>query len=258
MKTARFLIGMVCGVCVSAVYSGPVPAENTICEHGLVAWWRFDEAGGEAALDASGNGHDGTVKGQVRRVSGRVGQAVAFDGEKGNGVVIPNTDALNPTSAITIETWIKPEPLTREKSYEIVNKAGDRGPGYRLFISWAALRMVSGRGFGHDYWQVLGRLPEHPIRWGIWHHVAATYDGQAYKLYLNGIDVTDAAVLRHNDGGSVGLDGAAHPITVNTKALTVGSFSAGYAYPFLGSIDEVKIYNRAKSAKEIFRAAREL
>ena len=45
---------------------------------------------------------------------------------------------------------------------------------------------------------------------------------------------------------------------VNAKPLTIGSFSQGYAYPFLGAIDEVKLYNRAKSSREIFRAAREL
>ena len=233
-------------------------ADASASEEGLVGWWRFDEAEGTKVLDASGNGHHGAITGSVERVAGRVGRAVRFKGEKGTGVVIPNAPALNPTAAITIEAWIKPDPLTRELSYEIVNKAGDRGPGYRLYISWAALRFVSGGGFGHDFWCAYARLPEHPIRWGLWHHVAATYDGQAYRLYINGIEATSRAMLRLKAGGNAPLDGSTHPITVSKMPVTIGSYSKGYAYVFLGAIDEVKIYNRAKSAREILRAAREL
>lgn len=247
----------ICALLILAA-ANPILAAPAMCEEGLVGWWRFDEGNGNKVLDASGNGHHGAIKGKVERVLGRVGQALLFKGEKGTGVVIPNAAALNPTSAITIEAWIKPDPLTRELSYEIVNKAGDRGPGYRLFISWAALRMVSGGGFGHDYWTAYASLPEHPIRWGMWHHVAATYDSQVYRLYLDGVEVTSGATLKPKAGGSAALDGSAHPITINNKPLTIGSYSQGYAYPFLGAIDEVKIYNRAKSAEEIFRAAREL
>jgi len=256
-RTSWIIASSICSVVVFAT-PGPAQVSSGVREDGLVGWWRFDEGGGNRALDASGNGHHGAIKGHVERVPGRVGRAVLFDGKKGAGVVIPNAQALNPTSAITIEAWIKPKPLTRELSYEIVNKAGDRGPGYRVFISWAALRMVSGRGYGKDFWFVYSSLPVHPIRWGMWHHLAATYDGQVYKLYLDGVEVTTGATLRPKTGGSAPLDGSGHPLTVNTKPLTIGSYSQGYAYPFLGAIDEVKIYNRAKSPREIFRAAREL
>ncbi len=257
MRNVCWLNGIVFCSLLMALSCGPAPAQAATSEEGLVGWWRFDEGEGGKALDASGKGHDGVIKGQVERVPGRVGQAVYFNGEKGAGVVIPNADDLNPTSAITIETWIKPEPLIREVTYDIVNKGGDRGPGYRLLISWAALRMRSGGGYGHDHWDVYARLPEHPIRWGMWHHVAATYDGRLYRLYLDGIEVTSGATL-YQEGGSAPLDGSTHPLTVNKMSLTIGSFSAGYAYIFIGVIDEVKIYTRAKSAEEIFRAAREL
>ena len=233
-----------------------VPSWADLSEGGLVGYWRLDEAGGDRVLDASGRGHDGALVGPVARVPGRVGQALSFRGEKGCGAVIADAPDLNPTTALTLEAWVKPEPLVREQTYEIINKAGDRGPGYRLFVSWAALRFVSGRGFGQDYWDVTASLAEHPMRSGLWHHLAAVYDGQTYYLYLDGIEVTTSRNLYH-EKATLPLDGSTHPITVSKTPLTIGSFQGGYAYPFLGAIDEVKIYNRAKTAEEVFQDAKE-
>jgi hypothetical protein len=224
-------------------------------EDGLVAYWRFDEDVGETVKDSSGRGHDGKIVGEARRVQGRVGKAVYVGGQKGSGVVIPDADDLNCTAAITVETWIKPDKLTREATYDIISKGGDRGPGYRLLVSWAALRMRSGEGPGKDCWEVAGRFALTPMTWGIWHHVAATYDGQVYKLYLDGIEVADGGMLRRGKDTTI-LDGAAHPITVDHRPLSIGSYSGGYAYVFRGAIDEVKIFSRAKSAAEVFQSAK--
>lgn len=230
--------------------------EVSASEEGLVAYWRFDEDEGDTVIDASGNGHDATMKGEVQRVEGRVGKGVYLNGEKGAGVVTPDAEDLNLTEAITVEAWVKPDQLKREATYDIVNKGSDRGPGYRLFISWNSLRFRSGGGFGEDFWDVGGSLALTPMTWGRWHHVAATYDGQVYRIYLNGVELASGGTL-HGEKENVPLDGAAHPITVNNKPLTIGSFSQGYAYVFEGAIDEVKVYNRAKSAAEIFQAAKE-
>jgi len=32
----------------------------------LVAWWRFDDSSGTSAMDASGNGNDGSVEGDAQ------------------------------------------------------------------------------------------------------------------------------------------------------------------------------------------------
>jgi len=226
-------------------------------EEGLAGYWRFDEASGSKALDCSGHGHHGAIKGDLQRGPGRVGQALYFKAEKGAGVVIPPAPDLGPTSALTLEAWVKPEQLVREETYDIINKAGDRGPGYRLFFSWAALRMRSGGGFGKDFWEIAASVVVNPFTAGLWHHVAATYDGQVYRLFLNGIEVAAGGTLFH-DNATLPLDGSAHPVTVSEHPVTIGAYLAGYAYPFHGAIDEVKIYGRAKTAEEVFRAAKEL
>ncbi|MBU0579479.1 hypothetical protein KJ628_05955, partial [Patescibacteria group bacterium] len=46
----------------------------------LVAHWRFDEGSGTIAADVSGNGNDGTLRGDPRWVAGVIGGALEFDG----------------------------------------------------------------------------------------------------------------------------------------------------------------------------------
>ncbi len=68
---------------------------------------------------------------------------------------------------------------------------------------------------------------------GTWHHFAETFDGTTMSLYI--------------DGGLVTSKTSASPSTG-----TSGSFSIGLANAVLnGSIDDVRIYNRALSATEI-------
>ena len=242
---------------IAALLVSVVVPEARAGGDGLVGYWRFDEVSGAVTHDASGQGHHARLVGSVRRVAGRVGRGVSIGGEKGSGVVVPDDDDLNPTAAITVEAWVKPDTLKRETTFEIINKASDRGPGYRLFVSWASLHFRSGQGMGKPYWGVRASFANTPMTWGIWQHVAATYDGKVYRLYLDGIEVASGGTLCRGKRDTVPLDGAAHPLTVNRNALTIGSFSKGYAYVFKGVIDEVRIYSRAKTAAEILRAAKE-
>ena len=74
-----------------------------------------------------------------------------------------------------------------------------------------------------------------------WHHVAATYDGSTWHLYLDG---TDAGSL------SVGkpANAATNVLTSIGSALTTTGTAAGF---FAGSIDEVRIWNSARTLTQI-------
>lgn len=78
------------------------------------------------------------------------------------------------------------------------------------------------------------------VRTGVWYKVAYTYDGMVAKLYING-NVTDSNVTTVT-------------FTPNTADLWIGAQkeSTGlYPYWFNGVIDEIRIYNRALTSKEI-------
>ncbi|MEA3225869.1 MAG: hypothetical protein U9Q07_07945, partial [Planctomycetota bacterium] len=66
-----------------------VLASNASAE--LVGQWKLDDGGGATALDATGNGNDGTLEDDPIVVDGQFGQALAFDGSR---VAIPASDSL--------------------------------------------------------------------------------------------------------------------------------------------------------------------
>src|SRR5262249_21398487 len=74
-----------------------------------------------------------------------------------------------------------------------------------------------------------------------WHHLVAVYDGStAFKTYLDGVDRT-GGTLQNNITG-FNFDTTASPIYLGQR---------GNGTYWDGSLDEVRIYNRALSASEI-------
>ncbi len=76
---------------------------------------------------------------------------------------------------------------------------------------------------------------------GVWHHVAATYDGATWRLYLDGfLDGTAAAnaTPRHDSIQHASI----------ASALNSTGAASGY---FDGVIDEIRIWNHARTAAEI-------
>lgn len=73
-----------------------------------------------------------------------------------------------------------------------------------------------------------------------WTHVMIVIDrvGNTHGIYVNGSLISAAAIP-----GTLGN-------LSNTRAVSIGSGNLG-AFPFLGKIDDVRIYNRALSAAEV-------
>ena len=69
-----------------------------------------------------------------------------------------------------------------------------------------------------------------------WAHLAATYDGTTMRVYVTGAQVASRAQTGN--------------IATSTDPLQIGGDSAFGQY-FAGTIDEVRIYNRALSPTEI-------
>ncbi|MFZ2189783.1 MAG: LamG-like jellyroll fold domain-containing protein [Candidatus Magasanikiibacteriota bacterium] len=67
-----------------------------------------------------------------------------------------------------------------------------------------------------------------------WYHIASTYDGTNFKMFVNGSLVATST-------GSATIDS-------NTNPLRIGGYSSNY---FKGSLDDVRVYNRALSVKEV-------
>jgi hypothetical protein len=198
---------------------------------GLVAYWTFDEGTGNIAADSSGNGLDGTLKGNPQWVAGQLGDALDFNGSSAY-VEVPDNPLLDITKEITIAAWTNMR-TTASGEMAIVSKGG-----------WAAndlpyeLTETPGDVIFWQFYNDQGRdscSPDSPPV-NEWHHIAATYDGKVFKCYIDGELAEEWAY--------------AGTMPKNTAALTIGMRSRGGTF-FNGMIDDVAIYDRALSLDEI-------
>jgi hypothetical protein len=199
---------------------------------GLVTAYGFDEANGMTALDASGNGLDGTLSSGAGRAEGRFGRAVALDGSS-DSVTVADAPLLDFTSGVTVEAWVYRRPQTATRRSLVAKEATAQRAYFLDAISATGDRPAVGVSVG-GVEQVLAGGNALPLR--VWTHVAGTYDGTLLRLYVNGTEVAN----RLQSGA----------ITVSSGALRFGGNAIANEY-FYGRIDEVRLYGRALSAAEI-------
>ena len=196
---------------------------------GLVAAYGFEEGAGSAVGDASGLGNAGTISGATWVTAGKYGKALSFNGTS-SLVTVNDTAALHLTTAMTLEAWVRPSASASWRS--VLLKETSNGLAYGLYASNASSRPA---GFIHIGADIDATGPT-AIALNAWTHLAASYDGAAFRLYVNGSQVTSRAV-----SGSV---------ATSTSPLRLGGNTIWGEY-FAGVIDEVRIYNRALSAAEV-------
>lgn len=159
---------------------------------------------------------------------------LAFDGLD-DEIVIPNSTGLNPTGALTVEAWINASKW-ETNIYEgtIIGKVqGEPDRGYNLGVgnNGCAEFQISDNGS----WN--GAQSGPILETGRWYHLAGVYDGTSVKLYINGVlqNVKTASAL--------------NPSTCDLMIGECPSWGGGRN--FEGKIDEVRIWNIARSGSEI-------
>ena len=184
---------------------------------GLVGYWPMLENGGVITQDASLNGNTGTIVGATW-VAGKFGPCLSFDG---SDVVTTGVTFNNPQ--FTYSFWAKSNVATG-------------GPYYALFEGAARTRNIGIKEATYK-WQVWENklIGDNAIVAGTWYHVVYTHNGTTGKLYIDAIE-EDSKEYSLLSGGAFGI-GAYNP--------------ASPAYNFNGLIDDVMLYNRALSAREI-------
>ena len=200
-------------------------------ELGLIGCWSFEEGKGKAVIDSSKSGHDGTVFG-AKWTKGVLGNALEFNGVSDYANMRCPGSGLT-DKAISVEAWIRPSGNNVNASLVF---AGPDSPDFGLWIQGG--RLCSG------IWTSAGTLyhassTNKPTP-GQWCHLVMTCDFNSDKivrLYINGaLDSTGAAIGDAISSGHTMID--------------IGGRSPNSWY-FNGNIDEVKLYKRALSEKEI-------
>ncbi|HEY6625606.1 MAG TPA: LamG-like jellyroll fold domain-containing protein, partial [Ignavibacteriaceae bacterium] len=164
------------------------------------------------------------------------GYALQFDGtddrlDCGNGSSLQITG-----NKITLEAWInvnafKSQPFAGSV---IVKDQGSNSSGYMIRCGGNGIINFN---IGNGSWHEIS-TPENSVQLNQWHHVAATYDGTAMKIFIDG-----ELAAQSNAAFTIG--------NANNSNLLIGE-SPGYpGRVFNGKIDEIRIWNIARSQSQI-------
>ena len=209
--------------------------------NGLVGWWTFDgkDMSGVQAYDRSGNGNRGILTSGPVRVSGKIGQALSFDGV--NDYVDAGTgSALTNLRTFTLSAWVKPRTVGTSGGRIIDKHNGDGSGGWVFYITSNKLGFFTVDGIDNAEWQSAANS----ISYNTWQHVVVTFqNGGTPIFYVNGI----VSAVTNNDMGTqlLGDD--------SSLSVKIGDAPIDNTTAFNGLIDDVRIYSRALSADEIKR-----
>jgi len=198
---------------------------------GPIAHWKLDDGTGLTAIDSEG-GHDGLLVSGTW-TTGTLGGALDFNGST-DYVLVADDPALDITEAITLMAWVKPNKVATQYFFKKAISGGTDGYELALSTSGKVVFRLNQNSQGDSY--RIDSTTSYPFDGSTWMHVAATYDGAVQRLYIN--------------GGEEVSNPASITIGTNDTALSIGAQADGIRM-YDGTIDEVRIYNRALSAAEI-------
>jgi hypothetical protein len=213
----------------------PIPGEAD-SEPGLVAHWTFDEGKGGVASDSSRNRSTAMLINGPAWTEGKRGGALKFSGAE-TQVLVPANPSLADLGPLTLSAWIKPGTLKLGRI--VAKESGGRG-------RWMLIAGETGIAFAKDFssQELRRETVLHLLTPETWHHLAVTWDGSAQAaqihIYVNGIE---AAYAKNQDGEGKKMSDAAIPLSIGNR----GDLARG----FQGTIDDVRIYARLLSEKEI-------
>ncbi len=222
-------------------------SQNLKSSNGLVGLWSFNgyDMSGVSAYDRSGSNGNGVLTNGPTVTPGKVGQSLQFDGVN-DYVSIPNSTALNPTY-MSVSAWIKTSAtgiyqqiIAKDQCRANCTTSFNRVWQFRVSSANKA-EFIPFNTNSTPTWQLI--TGSTTVTDGQWHHLVGTWDGTTVRLYVDGVsDATPAAF-----SGSL-ASGKTNPVFIGADDLA----DTGTQDYFRGAIDEVRLYNRALSASEVW------
>jgi len=224
---------------MSDIYAG-----NTgLTDSTLSGWWKLNEK--SYAEDATGYGNNGSWVAAPTPTSS-VPSAITFPDPKaltfnGSSQYVNLGTNIAKTN-YTISAWIKPASFPSTGGQSIVfsvDSAQSNNNAWGIYTNNSGLYVYASSGSGGQaalmdttYNASSGNYPTTS-----WTHILVTVDGSNIKFYRN-------CNLINTVAQTVQMGGTAY-------GLSIGRYGAYNGYYFNGSIDDVRIYNRALTAGEI-------
>jgi hypothetical protein len=230
--------------------SQPTVRVSSSLKNGLVAYYPFDGN----ADDNSGNGNHGVVHGGATLVTDRFGNsknAYSFDGT--SGYIEVAGQQFNFVNNMSISFWINPTP-TQTDWYNILNKSlwnGTMVGGFSLHQNSGLLNNITfcfthsaNSGYCSEWHQ--NELPSVHLKTNCWNHFVLTKSNDLVTVFLD----TKVVLTTHLWFSTIKSN--------QNLPLMIGAANSGVTFPatrvngyFRGSIDELMLFNRVISAKEM-------
>jgi hypothetical protein len=189
--------------------------------------------------DLSGNGNNGT---NSNMTYSSTNGGIFYFNDSSSVSIIPNSSSLNPTTGLTIESWVKFD----GNSNDFIFEKGNVNTQYSLFSHSSDIVFRTYHSGDASYHTQSPSKSSVGVVNGQWHYIVGSWDGTMKRIYIDG-------VLQNSVSKSGNL------VTQSTGAA-VGRFGGTTAgYYFGGYIPKVSVYNRGLSASEIqknFQATR--
>lgn len=217
---------------------------HSITSPNLVAYYRMNSGSGVTLTDDSGQGHTAELFGSPTWVSELPREySLKLNGTSQYATCGSGSDFFF-TNQLTVEAWIYPTDFRAEEHMNtIVAKTNWYNYGMNQYTFGWTLRYGSSQrtltfnmSDGDASW--INCSADNVLNLNTWQHVAATYNGSTIKIYVNG------ALVATRDYTGI--------ITNSNHYLCIGSVNGYSEMRYMkGSIDEVRIWNVARSASEI-------
>lgn len=214
--------GMIVHSC-NGVNSKTVTVQGNSLPSGLVAWYPFIDG---TCQDMSGNQLHGINHGSV--IAGdRIGQADQARSFDGNDFIWLGNPGELKSPHTTVAAW-----------FQTLN-----GQSYQRIYRWRWYGVELGLAAGELYCTIHtlnGSFSCYSSDFqadGQWHFATMSFDGTILKLYCDGLLVDSVMVP--------------YPVYYSSEGAAIGRDGDYSGYYFIGSLDEVQIYNRALQVEEI-------
>ena len=228
MKTNIVYVASVLCIALTAVCLTPYVNAAEI-----IAVWTMDETNDpDEIVDATGNGHNGEIMGNVKRVEGKFGMGVQFNGA-GDHIEVPDPDHELTPAHIGMVAWVKLDNIAGNHSIlEQYDWAGDlgahawrtNGAALQFYVIWGTTAPNANGG---------------NLKAGEWMHVAATYDGENIRTWINGEIAGEAATAERD-------------LNPSDKSLSIGvRGDTKDVHWMTGVLDEIAIFDEALTQDEI-------
>jgi len=204
----------------------------------LIGHWGLDENSGNIANDTLGN-HNGSLINYTSNswTSGPIDGALGFDGSD-DYVSMGDVSAYENLEQITISAWINLTQNVSDRHFVFGKEFV-----FKIDMEYQKVRFLLGSDW--DNWSGDRQTSQTTLSLNQWYHVAATYDGQYKRIYINGENTDTMYAPISGDIGS-----SSHDVTIGSHY----SSTDGYVKFFKGYIDDVAIFNEALSQEDIVNA----